>query len=272
MPAGFTRLFPPLLFAVAFVVRGADAPGFREVLARRELRCELTSPAPDQLKLSVTNSGAEVVRIAIPTSAMASSAGDAVRQIVLRGMEFSVAPTATSEVLLPAALLSSKPVAAGSARRFTEEMEKRLDPLLKRLAGEKDLPRATAQFAIFCVLEDMTFSGWQKFLAAQRESAPDHEPHPTPAEVAQAIDALGLVKEIAPERTFALATDGELKLRALRNPWCRAKAMRLFGIKVTDDGSEFGLPNMSQLLHTKPGDNCPVCRARTEMQKGASDF
>ena len=273
MPAGFKRTCLLFLFAVALTAHGADAPlTFREAIARRDLRCEFTSDAPDQLKLCVTNSGAETVYIAIPTGAIVASAGDAGRQIVLRGAEISVAPANTSEALLPAALLSAKPATTGSARRFTDETEKRLDPLLKRLASEKDLPRATAQFAVFCIVEDMSFTGWQKFLTTLRGPVPDTETHPTPAEVAQAIDVLGLVTEVTPEREFALAKDGELRLRALRNPWCRAKAMQLFGIKVTDDGSEFGLPNMSQLLHTKPGDNCPFCRTRTEMQKGAGDF
>ena len=266
------RIHPFLICALAAISR-AEAPlDWKDALTRPELRCELASAAPDRVALTVVNTGRLPVKITIPAGAIVAGADGTARMIVLQNATLAADPAATGEALLPAALLSSKQPPPEKNLRIVDELEKRLNPLLKRLAGEKDLPRATAQFAIFCVLEDMTFGGWQKFLAARRGPDPDQEPHPTPAEVAQAIDVLGLVKEIAPERAFALAADGELKVRALRNPWCRAKAMQLFGIKVTDDGSEFGLPNMSQLLHTKPGDNCPVCRNRAEMQKGAGDF
>lgn len=270
MSAGTKSVCTLLTFAIALAARGAEAVSLREAIAKRELHCEIASSAPDRLTITAANPGLEPLHIAIPAGLIA--AHGAARLVALQGTTLTIAPRTSAEALLPAAVLSSKQPALAKAMHLVDESAKLLDPLLKRFAGEKDVPRATAQFAVFCLMEDMTFAGWQKFLAAQRGPGPNQETHPTPAEVAQAIDVLGLMKEVAPERTFALASDGELKRRALRNPWCRAKAMQLYGIKVTDDGSEFGLPNMSQLLHIKPGDNCPVCRARTEMQKGASDF
>ena len=175
-------------------------------------------------------------------------------------------------MLFRSAALSSKSPPSSKPLRLLDEKEPRLDPLLKRLSGQQDVPRVTAQFAVFCLLEDMTFAGWQKLLSAARTPDSAKEPHPTPAEVAQAIDVLGLLREVAPERTFALASEAELKLRALRNPVCRAKAMQLYGITATGDPAEYGIPSIGQLLHTKPGDNCPICRGRAEMQKGAGDF
>ncbi len=266
------RLLPSLVCAIAAVANAAAPIDLKDALDRPDLHCELSMSAVDRMTFVVTNSGAEAVSIAIPAGAIGAGAEGTAKVIVLQTATLDIAPLATGEALLPVALLSSKLSPPGKAVRFSEESEPRLERLLKRLASEKDVPRATAQFAIFGILEDMNFGAWQKFLAAHRGPEPDPQPHPNPVEIVQAIDALGLIREVAPERKFALMEDGELKLRALRNPWCRAKAMQLYGIKVTDDGSEFGLPNISQLLHTKPGDNCPVCRNREEMKKGASDF
>ena len=267
------KLAAPLLFlALAFTARADDPLTLRAALATRELRCEFTSSASDRITLAVVNSADHPVKIAIPAGVICFGMDGTTRLIILQSATLPIAPGASAEALLPAAALSSKQPPAQKNLRASDDTEPRLDPLLKRLAGEQNIPRTTAQFAIFCLLEDMTFADWQKFLATQRAPDSTKEPHPTPAEVAQAIDVLGLLREVAPARTFALASDGELKLRALRNPWCRAKAMQLYGLTVTDAAAEAGIPSISQLLHTKPNDNCPVCRARAEMQKGASDF
>lgn len=141
-------------------------------------------------------------------------------------------------------------------------------PLCAGSLYARDVPRATTQFVALAFLEDVTFAQWQRFLAPQRTGEPPGQTHPTPVEVTQAIDALGLLRRLAPEKTFALATDAELKFRALRNPWCRAKATQLYGIALpTSDGAV--PPDLGQLLHLKPGDNCPVCRQRSEMQTPA---
>jgi hypothetical protein len=261
-----------LLLALAHLARADDPLPLRDALARPELRCTFTATARDQITLAVTNSSAKPLSIAIPAGAICSTTDNAARLVVLQSATLSIAPDASAEALLPSAALSSKATVDKQPLRLSAESEPRLDPLLKRLAGQQDVPRTTAQFAIFSLLEDMTFAQWEQFLAARRPAEATPEPHPTPAEVVQAIDVLGLLRELAPERIFALAADGELKLRALRNPWCRAKAMQLYGVTLTGDPAEAGLPNLSQLLHTKPGDNCPICRQRAEMQKGASDF
>ena len=265
-------LIPLFLLGTGLVVHGAEFVGLRAALVSQDLRCEFTSIPPDCVMLKVGNQGGLPVSIEIPAGVICAGADGTARMIVLHRATLAVPSGSTGEALLPAVLLSSTLPTPGKLLRILDDGEKQLDPLLKWLAERPDVPRATAQLATFCLLENMTFFAWQKYLAERRSSQSKAEAHPTPAEIAQAIDVIGLLKEVAPERAFALASDGELKLRALRNPWCRAKAMKLYGINATDDGSEFGLPDIGQLLHSKPGDNCPVCRSRAEMQKGASDF
>ena len=89
----------------------------------------------------------------------------------------------------------------------------------------------------------------------------------------EALDAAGILHTIAPASTFRLASDPELKLRALRQPALRTKALGLFGMTIPGDAAPGQTPpDLSQLLHTKPGDNCPICRMRAQMQRPASDL
>lgn len=81
------------------------------------------------------------------------------------------------------------------------------------------------------------------------------EREPTPAEIAMLVDTLALARTTQPKRELALAQDGEFRRRALRNPWCRVKAMQVFGLAL-----ENAPPEIGALLHTRPGDNCPICR------------
>ena len=61
--------------------------------------------------------------------------------------------------------------------------------------------------------------------------------------------------------------DGELRLRALRQPLVRAKAMQLFGMSAPEG---VPVPQLNQLLHTAPGDNCPICRMRAQMEQAGN--
>jgi len=256
------------LFALGAVSRGEEPATIplTRALTRTDLKCEWSGNGRDQLSFSVSNLSATPIRIAIPAGLIAATRAGGDRLVVLRAAQFSVAARAASDVALPVAALSAKNVATAQPYQATTETEPRLADLLAFLADKPDAPKATSQLAVLTLLEDLTFSQWRQFLAPLREP-----PDPTPAEVTQAIDALGVLRTLAPAKTFALATDGELKSRALRNPWCRAKAMQLYGITLpASDGAV--PPDIRQLLHLTPGDNCPTCRQRTQMQTSPSDL
>jgi hypothetical protein len=246
----------------------ADTPALSlaELAGRAELTMAWTGNGRDQLALAVTNGSDAAVSVAIPAGFIAVNQPGDNRVIVLRAAALAVAPGATATVTLPVAALATTNAFGTQPYRATPDAEPRLAELLKYLADQPDVPRPTAQLVALAILEDVTFPLWQQFLAPQRTGKLPGQTHPTPLEVTQAIDALGLLRRLAPEKTFALATDAELKFRALRNPWCRAKATQLYGIALpTSDGAV--PPDLGQLLHLKPGDNCPVCRQRSEMQK-----
>ncbi len=105
------------------------------------------------------------------------------------------------------------------------------------------------------VRDDFTFAQWRATLGRE----------PTPADLATLLDALAAARKQAPGRAFALEQDGELRLRVLRTPKVQAKGMVVLGIAPPE-----GVPDVKQLLHTEPGDNCPVCRMRAQMEKAGN--
>jgi hypothetical protein len=169
---------------------------------------------------------------------------------------------------LPAASLSSriawKPNAPVDIVRTA--IDPRLAPLLTYLAARNDIPRETSQLIVFALLENISFAAWEKYITAARP-APPAAPI---SDAAVALDALAILRTIQPVADFALANDGALKLRALRDPLLRPRALQLFGLTAPDDRTTGGVaPDLGQLLHSKPGDNCPVCRVRDEMRRPA---
>ena len=136
--------------------------------------------------------------------------------------------------------------------------------LLELFAPQNDLPRPTAQLAIFILLEDLSWPNWKKWLEPTWSAEKQPKSHPTPSEVAQAVDAIAFARLTAPDRKFQILTDEDFKRLALRNPWARGKAMALYGLTVEDaiTGDTSLPPDLSKLLHTSPNDNCPICRLR----------
>jgi hypothetical protein len=227
-----------------------------EAVKSRQLALEAKGNGRDQLALTLRNPTKAPLAISLPAGVIARGAATKSRAISLRAVSTEVPAGGAMEIMLPVVALSSQNPIRPEAFAFTADAEPRLAGLLKALADQPDAPRPTAQLAAFCLLEDITFARWRQFLGTA-------EAQPTPAEITQAIDALGLLRVAAPDRKFALSTDGDLKLRALRNPWSRAKAMAVYGLDLGDGAVP---PDIRQLLHTSAGDNCPVCRQRTLLQ------
>jgi hypothetical protein len=170
----------------------------------------------------------------------------------------------TAVANIPCAALSLANARSGQPFKATAESEPRLTPLLKTIAAEDNVPRETSQLAILAIIEDVDFARWLQFEAPPPRDNPAPAPIATSAQIQKAIDALGILKAAVPERRFVLESSNDLKLRALRDPMTRTKAMQIFGITTPPDLAPVAgvAPSIGQLLHTKPGDNCPVCRMR----------
>jgi hypothetical protein len=218
------------------------------------------------LDFSPVNPGNAETSFSVTPGTVWKGAGEE-RYVVLRSAEIAVPAHASATVTVPAACLSPATVwKPGQPVSPVGAHEARLEPLLAYLAKRNDIPRETSQLAVFALLNNIGFADWQKFRAGTRE-----EPPAAPnAELAVALDALSILRTIAPATDFALASDGALKLRALHDPILRPKALQLYGLVIPGDAAPGAVvPDLGQLLHTKPGDNCPICQMRAQMQKAA---
>lgn len=250
--------------------RAVDAPvSLEAAMEAKGVSVQASGNGRDQLTLTFHNDSATPLNVSLPAGRIAQGIEKPDRVVLLRKAVASIAPRSVAEVTLPVAALSSTPGGKTQPFLFTAISEPRLQPLLDYLANQPDAPRSTVQVAVLCLLENLNYAQWLQLLAGASSGAPANDPHPTPAEVTQAVDILGILRQIAPTQNFALAGDSELKLRALRNPWCRAKAMQVYGLNLGDGAVP---PDLGQLLHTKPGDNCPICRQRALLEKGSSDL
>jgi hypothetical protein len=235
----------------------------------KQLVAEATGNGRDQLSLTLRNPSAKSMTVTIPAGLIAEGRNTTDRVVLLRKADATVPAQGVVDVSLPVVALSSKSGGATQPFILTAATEPKLTPLLDYLATQPDAPRGTAQLAVFCLLENMSYGQWIQFLSASSDESKSTAAHPTPAEITQAVDVLGLLRQVAPQQTLALASDSELKLRALRNPWCRVKAMQIYGLNLGDGAVP---PDLGQLLHTKPGDNCPICRQRALLQQSQNDL
>jgi hypothetical protein len=226
------------------------------------LEYSITSPKPGRIVIRIHNSTTTTSEPSIECGTMFTGTRDQGKLMALRSAAVSVAPKASVEMSIPAAALSSREFSQAQDFAFSGDADPALRPLLDYCEAHDDLPAITAQLLVLCAVEDVSFPKWKEFLA--RQSRPESPTDVRPGEeVVAAIDALGVLRQWYPQRTFALASDPELKLSALRNPLARAKAMQFYGIVLPEAPMP---PDLGTLLHTKTGDNCPICRQRALMQ------
>jgi hypothetical protein len=240
-----------------------------DAVAAKQIRAEFSGNGRDVATLKLVHTGGGAVNVLVPAGTVLGAANGE-KQITLRALRAEIAAGGEAEAVLPTAALSSKNTSTQRTLTPAAHGEPRLAKLLEFFDKQNDLPRATGQLAIFVLLEDITWAGWQQWLAPVWALEKPAKPHPTPAEVAQAVDALAFVKLAASEKAPAFLKDEDFKRLALRNPWARGKAMVLYGLSVEDaiTGDPSLPPDLGKLLHTAPNDNCPICRQRGQMQKG----
>ena len=241
------------LAAVLLLCASAPGMALREALANPELACSIHGDGRSELTVQLTNKSRAKVAVEIPSGLIAMAPSGA-RLAAIRAATVELPPGQTVEASLPAVPLSLSNRSETETYRASVEAVSALSPLLDYSAQTNDLPRATAQLTALLLLEDVTFAKWRDFLGRE----------PDPKEVGTAIDALALAKRLAPDKSFALAQDADLRLRALRQPLVRAKAMQIFGIAAPEG---VPVPDVQQLLHTRPGDNCAICRMRAQMEQ-----
>jgi hypothetical protein len=255
------------------------------LLALAPLRAEEPLPLANALEakrvtLNATGNGRHVLhlqitapaklRVAIPSGAQFRSDNGEL-QVGLRTLVVEVGPGVDVDAILPAAALHSGNSASERPVSFIGTVEPKLAKLFELFTQQNDLPRQTAQLAILILQEDITWPQWKKWLEPAWNTEKPAKSHPTPAEVAQAVDAIAFARLAAPEAKFTILADEDLKRVALRNPWARGKAMALYGLSVEDAlTGDSSLPvDLGKLLHTSPNDNCPICRQRT---RGPADI
>jgi len=258
------RILVLLSIALATFVRAGDEPlplPLTSALEQKRVQLKANGNGRDTITLEISKTTAEALSIVIPAGTRFTAENGEI-QITLRDLKTTV--TSSAEAILPAAAFSSRNTSTQRALTVATGTEPRIAKLLELFASQNDLPRPTAQLAIFIALEDLGWTEWKKWMEPVWSVEKQPKPHPTPSEVAQAVDAIAFARLAALDRTFKILADEDFKRLALRNPWARGKAMALYGLTVEDaiTGDTSLPPDLGKLLHTAPNDNCPICRLR----------
>jgi len=258
------RLFVTAALAFATILRADEQPlPLTTALQEKRITLSASGNGRDTLHLQLT--APAKLRIEIPAGAQFRSEQGGT-QVTLRSVVVEPGAGGDVDAIIPAAALSSANTLAEREVRFTGVADPKLGKLVELFSQQNDLPRPTAQLALFILLEDFTWPQWKKWLEVAWSREKPAKPHPTPAEIAQAVDAIAFARLASPTAKFAILADDDLKRLALRNPWARGKAMALYGMTVEDAiTGDSSLPvDLGKLLHMSPNDNCPICRQRNK--------
>jgi hypothetical protein len=255
---------------LAFIASHAAAMALplADALTVPSLNASLRLDASGNVFFEARNTSSTLHSINVPAGSVLLAA-DSARWLTIRDARIDLAPGEKTDTRLPAVSMSILQKAAAGPLSISSEQTGGYEGLILFSKAHDDLPRPTAQLATWILIENITYAQWIATLTAGSAPA-DPATFPLPPEhLITAIDALAIVRGLHPERTFALADAAEFRVRALRFPATRARAMTLFGIAPPE-----GIPETSlqDLLHTKPGDNCPICRWRGKMSAPASGF
>ncbi len=256
------RLFQSFLVLLWLICHGTATPlNFADAI--ETLSLDLHGNGRDQLALVATNPTNVEIKLHIPAGLVCSDDAGKQKVLVPLATILTIPPNGIIEAVVPTVALSSRNTLLSHRSIPSRDKVERLLPLMAHLAGEPAIPRETTQLVALCLLENISFAQWQKF--------PDPQPAASDA-VVTAIDALGILRRIVPDEKPALEEDSELKIRALRNPVTRLKAMQLYGMNPPAALEGGVAPDLRQLLHAKPGDNCPTCRARARGAASPNDL
>jgi hypothetical protein len=245
-----------LVLAALFLPTVAPAISWQQAITDPHLTMAIHGDSRSRLTVQVSNDGAAPAKLEIPAGLVASGK-NADRVATIRSATLEIPAGKTAEVELPAVPLSAKNSASEQEFTANSDAVLALGPLIEYSARQNDLPRATAQLTALLLLENVSFAHWQEFL----HRAPSKDPSPAPTDITACVDGIAIARNLAPTQKFAMLDDGEFRLRAVRNPYSRAKAMQLFGLAAPEG---VPVPDLNQLLHTGPGDNCPICRMRAQ--------
>ena len=255
------RLLASMLLAAGTLLDAAEVIPVQTAVEQKRVTLTATGNGRDTLHLQIT--ARDKMKLSIPAGTrFQAENGEA--QIALRLLEIETG--ADVDAILPSAADSSANTASQRALSLVSGNDPKLAKLLELFAQQNDLPRPTAQLAVFLLIEDLTWTQWKKWMEQVWAAEKPPKAHPTPAEVAQAVDAIAFARLTAPDHPLAILRDEEFKRLALRNPWARGKAMALYGLSVEDAiTGDSSLPvDLGKLLHTSPNDNCPICRQRNK--------
>lgn len=258
-----TRLFASALLALSPIAQAGDSLPARSAIDQKRIHIEASGNGRDSIHLQAT--ATEKIKVTVPAGTrFVENGGQA--QIALRSLDLEPGPGSDVEAILPAAALSSANLFEQRTLTLASDTEPKLAKLLELFGQQNDLPRPTAQLAVFLVLEDITWDQWKQWMQQAWALEKPPKEHPNQTDIAQAVDAIAFAKLSAPERSFAILANADFKRQALRNTFARGKAMALYGMTVDDavTGNTAAPPDLGKLLHTAPNDNCPICRMRAK--------